>query len=140
MAQGVIDYSGKGNYSVGDLLEIVQKLRKECPWDREQTHLSIRSNMLEEASEAVEAIDLNDDALLCEELGDVLLQVVFHATLATERGAFSFADITNAVCNKLIVRHPHVFAGLEVNGIEEVLANWEAIKRQTKAEVANREE
>ena len=117
-----------------DLLRIMEILRGEngCPWDREQTHASIRGNFIEETYEAVEAIDKEDPVLLREELGDVLLQVVFHARMEEEAGSFSFDDVANDICEKLIVRHPHIFSDVQVNGTEEVLSNWEAIKNQVK--------
>ncbi len=117
-----------------DLLEIMKILRGEngCPWDREQTHQSIRGNFIEETYEAVEAIDKNDPVLLREELGDVLLQVVFHARMEEEAGSFNFGDVVNDICEKLIIRHPHIFGDVTVSGTEEVLNNWEAIKNQVK--------
>ncbi len=107
-----------------------------CPWDREQTHQSIRSNLLEETHEALEAIDRQDDHALCEELGDILLQVVFHAQMAGETGSFTFEDVTNGICQKLVLRHPHVFGDVEVSSSTEVLKNWDAIKRRSKGEVS----
>ena len=103
-----------------------------CPWDREQTHESIRGNFIEETYEAVEAIDKKDTALLREELGDVLLQVVFHACMEEEAGSFDFGDVVNDICQKLIVRHPHIFSDVTVKDTEEVLDNWEAIKNRVK--------
>lgn len=103
-----------------------------CPWDREQTHQSVRMNLLEEAYEAAEAIDLSDDVLLREELGDVLLQVIFHAQIALERGVFDIEGVADGVCKKLVERHPHVFSGLEVDGAGQVLVNWDEIKRRSK--------
>ncbi len=129
-----MEFSLKSSYEFDDLVALVALLRSEngCPWDREQTHDSVRMNFLEEAYEAVEAIDLKDDRLLCEELGDVMLQVVFHAQIAEERGAFDVSGISDMVCKKLVERHPHVFAGREVSGTGEVLVNWDEIKRRTK--------
>lgn len=117
-----------------DLLRIMEILRGEngCPWDREQTHESIRGNFIEETYEAVEAIDKQDTALLREELGDVLLQVVFHARMEEETGSFSFGDVVHDICHKLIIRHPHIFADAQVQNTEDVLTNWEAIKNQVK--------
>lgn len=103
-----------------------------CPWDREQTHESIRGNFIEETYEAVEAIDKKDSELLREELGDVLLQVVFHARMEEEAGRFDFNDVVHDICQKLIVRHPHIFADVQVQNTEEVLSNWEAIKNSVK--------
>lgn len=126
----------KERYDIGDLLEILQLLRAEngCPWDREQDHHSIRGNLLEETYEVLEAIDQEDAALLREELGDVLLQVVFHARIEEEIGGFDFHDVCNDICQKLIVRHPHVFGETTVSGTGEVLTNWDKIKQQTKGQ------
>ena len=128
------EYIGKENYDFGDFYDIMKILRAPdgCPWDREQTHTSIRQNMLEEAYEACDAIDHTDDEGLCEELGDLLMQVIFHAQIAEEAGEFTLSDIIGGVCKKLIVRHPHVFGDTSVSGSDEVLTNWEAIKNQTK--------
>lgn len=130
----MVDYQQKKHYSIDDLIEIVKLLRGEggCPWDREQTHTSIRSDLLEETCEVIEAIDLNDPELLREELGDVLLQVVFHCRIEEENGSFVFDDVCDEVCKKLIVRHPHVFGDVSVEGTDEVLKNWDAIKMKTK--------
>lgn len=124
----------KERYTVGDLLEIMALLRAEdgCPWDREQTHESIRSNFIEETYEVIEAIDTADAALLREELGDVLLQVVFHARISEEAGEFTFDDVADEVCRKLVVRHPHIFADVEADTTEKVLTNWDKIKAETK--------
>ena len=124
----------KERYTVGDLLEIMALLRAEdgCPWDREQTHESIRSNFIEETYEVIEAIDTADAALLREELGDVLLQVVFHARISEEAGEFTFDDVADEVCRKLVVRHPHIFAEVEADTTEKVLTNWDKIKAETK--------
>jgi tetrapyrrole methylase family protein/MazG family protein len=103
-----------------------------CPWDREQTHESIRKNFIEETYEVVEAIDNADSALMREELGDVLLQIVFHAKMCEEDGEFVFDDVCNDVCSKLIVRHPHIFGDVEADNSEKVLVNWEKIKQETK--------
>ena len=117
-----------------DLLAIMQTLRAPdgCPWDGEQDHHTIRKNFIEETYEVVEAIDTEDDALLREELGDVLLQVVFHARIAEEAGAFAFADVVNDICAKLVHRHPHVFGTVQADTSEQVLKNWDAIKQQEK--------
>ena len=122
------------SYTVADLLEIMKILRAKdgCPWDKEQTHESIRKNLIEETYEVVEAIDNSDDALMREELGDLLLQVVFHAQIAHDRGAFSFDDVADEICRKLIVRHPHIFADTVAGSSEAVLENWDAIKARTK--------
>jgi tetrapyrrole methylase family protein/MazG family protein len=124
----------KDSYGVEDLLAIMTLLRSPggCPWDREQTHASIRKNFLEECYEAVEAIDTGDTALLREELGDVLLQVVFHAEMEREQGTFDFGGVCDGICKKLILRHPHIFGDVTVRDSKEVLENWDAIKKQEK--------
>lgn len=116
------------------LIETVNILRSEngCKWDREQTHKTLRPNMIEEAYEAVDAIDNNDMKHLKEELGDVLLQVVLHSQIAKEEGSFTIEDVAKEINEKLIRRHPHVFDGLEVNSTQEILDNWEQIKNQEK--------
>lgn len=124
----------KEKYSSEDLIEIMEILRGEdgCPWDREQTHESIRKNFIEETYEVVEAIDNRDRELLCEELGDVLLQVVFHARIAEEDGEFTFDDVVDGICKKLIERHPHIFADVNVENVGDVLKNWDQIKQEKK--------
>ncbi|MBQ5335513.1 MAG: nucleoside triphosphate pyrophosphohydrolase [Oscillospiraceae bacterium] len=121
-------------YGLDELVQIVQVLRSEngCPWDKEQTHKSIRQDLLEECYEAVEAIDMDSVPMLREELGDVLLQVVFHCQIEREQAHFTFDDICDEVCRKLVVRHPHVFGSVQVKNSEEVLKNWDAIKQETK--------
>lgn len=123
-------------YTLEDLVQIIKTLRGEngCPWDKVQTHESLRQDMLEEAYEAVDAIDRSDKENLCEELGDVLLQVVFHAELAAEANAFTLEDVLRGVCEKMIYRHPHVFGTGEVKADtpEQVLVNWEKLKKQEK--------
>ena len=109
------------------VLELMAVLRAECPWDRSQTHASIAPYAIEEAYEVVDAIERGDDAALCSELGDLLLQVVFHARMAEERGVFGFADVCAGLVAKMVRRHPHVFAGGEAGG-------WEAIKAEERAE------
>ncbi len=106
-----------------------------CPWDQEQTHESLRPYLLEEAYEVWEAIANEDDGELCEELGDVLLQVVFHAQIAAEEGRFELDDVAEAVCEKLVRRHPHVFGEVEVEDAQEVVDNWERIKAAEKQKV-----
>lgn len=132
-----MNFSEKPNYNIDDLLEIIRILRGEngCPWDRRQDHHSIRRNVIEEAYEVAEAIDSEDTELLKEELGDLLMQVVFHSQLESESGGFTFNDVCDGVCRKLIVRHPHIFGNEKVNDDPEaVLQNWEAIKRKTKGQ------
>ncbi|MFC4768552.1 nucleoside triphosphate pyrophosphohydrolase [Effusibacillus consociatus] len=118
------------------LVEIVQILRSPegCPWDREQTHQSIRKNVIEEAYEVAEAIDLDDPDALSEELGDLLLQVALHAQIASEEGTFTIHDTIQAINDKLIRRHPHVFGNKDAADAEDALTNWEEIKRQEKRE------
>lgn len=119
-----------------DLIRIMELLRSPegCPWDREQTHKSIRRNMLEEAYEAAEAIDQEDPAHLKEELGDVLLQVVFHARMAQEAGQFTFDDVVDGICKKLVFRHPHVFGAVDAPDPDKALSAWEAQKREEKGQ------
>ncbi|GLC29949.1 nucleoside triphosphate pyrophosphohydrolase [Clostridium omnivorum] len=117
-----------------DLVEIMDTLRGEdgCPWDREQTHETLRRYLVEECYEVVEAIDEQDDDKIIEELGDVLLQVVFHARIGKEEGYFDIYDITEGICNKMIERHPHIFGNAIANTSEQVLSNWEEIKKKEK--------
>lgn len=117
-----------------ELIDVIRVLRGEngCQWDREQTHQSLRPNMLEEAYEAVDAIDSKDMKHLKEELGDVLLQVVLHSQIASEDGAFCIDDVAQGIKEKLIRRHPHVFGDVEVSSTQEILDNWEAIKKEEK--------
>lgn len=125
---------GKEHFSFNDLCMITSLLRGEggCPWDREQTHESIRRCMIEEAYEVVEAIDNRDSELLCEELGDVLFQVVFHAQLEREEGRFDASNVIDGICRKMIHRHPHVFGTSTAYNSEEALSQWEAIKTEEK--------
>ena len=126
----------KKSYDFNDLVEIVRILRAPggCPWDAEQTHESIRRNLLEEAYEVVEAIDENSPDHLKEELGDLLLQVVFHAGIAKDEGQFDLNDVADGECKKLIFRHPHVFGDVPVRSSGEVLVNWEELKRKEKGQ------
>ena len=129
-------YPEKQHYTADDLAAIIAILRDPdngCPWDKVQTHRSIRMNFLEEAYEAVDAIDLDDPELLCEELGDVLLQVVLYSQIAKEAGAFTIDDVIDGISEKMVRRHPHVFGDIEVNSPEEALALWKEIKLQEKA-------
>lgn len=120
----------KGIYTFDDLVLIMELLRSPggCPWDIEQNHHSIRNDLIEETYEVVEAIDRDDPVHLREELGDVLLQVVFHARIEDEVGRFTVYDVANDICEKLIYRHPHVFGQVHVDGSEQVLSNWEKLK------------
>ena len=129
------DFTFRDRYSPEDLRRIVEILRNPdggCPWDIEQTHSSIRKNFIEETYEACDAIDRKDDEALCEELGDVLLQVLLHARMAEERGAFSLDDVADGEAKKLIYRHPHVFSDVTVSGSAEVLSNWDVLKKAEK--------
>ena len=129
-----VDYPIKDKYNIEDLLEIMRILRAPggCPWDAEQNHESIKKNFIEETYEVIEAVNKQDVELLKEELGDVLLQVVFHTIMEEEKNSFVFNDVTDGICKKLIERHPHVFGEVSVSGTEDVLTNWDAIKRNSK--------
>ena len=135
----MVDFQYKESYDVSDLERIVAILRAPggCPWDAEQTHESIRRNFLEEAYEAVEAIDEKSSEHLREELGDVMLQVVLHARMEQEAGRFDLDGVADGICKKLIYRHPHVFGDVSVSGTGEVLSNWEALKRVEKGQETN---
>ncbi|MGM9521310.1 MAG: nucleoside triphosphate pyrophosphohydrolase [Oscillospiraceae bacterium] len=130
----MIDFEYKNSYNVDDLRKIVKLLRGEggCPWDMEQTHESIRRDFLEETYEVIEAIDEKSPEHLKEELGDVLLQVVFHSDIEEDAGSFDLDAVADGVCKKLILRHPHVFGDTKVAGSAEVLSNWDKIKRTEK--------
>ncbi len=131
-----MDFTVKDFYYIDDMRTIMKILRSEngCPWDREQTHKSIRKDFLEEVYEVVEAIDLEDTPLLREELGDVLLQVIFHSCIEEEKNSFNFDDVVNEVCQKLVIRHPHVFGDVVADTSDEVLKNWNNIKQETKCQ------
>jgi tetrapyrrole methylase family protein / MazG family protein len=120
--------------AIDDLLKVMAKLRspKGCPWDREQDHMTLRWHAVEEVYELLDAIESRDDHELEEELGDLLLQVVFHCQLAKERNAFNFDKVARRITEKLIRRHPHVFGTTKVKDVDEVWANWEKIKRAEK--------
>ena len=135
----MVDFEYKQHYTVKDLEEIVRILRAPggCPWDAEQTHESIRRNFLEEAYEAVEALDEGSAEHLREELGDVLLQIVLHARMEEEQGRFDLNGVADGICRKLIYRHPHVFGEVKVSGTGEVLSNWEDLKRKEKGQETN---
>lgn len=130
----IIAEGADGKYTVNQLLFIMKTLRSPggCPWDIEQTHSSIRNDALEEVYEVADAIDNNDDIALCEELGDMLLQVVFHAAIAEEEGAFTFGEVVDGICKKLILRHPHVFGEASVENSSQVLDLWDSIKKEEK--------
>ncbi|SHH76740.1 tetrapyrrole methylase family protein / MazG family protein [Sporobacter termitidis DSM 10068] len=130
----MVNFENKDRYGVEDLRKLISVLRGPggCPWDAEQTHESIRRNFLEEAYEAVEAIDEQDPTHLCEELGDVLMQVMFHADIEADAGRFNLDDVADMTVKKLISRHPHVFGDVAVSGSGDVLANWDVLKRIEK--------
>lgn len=132
----MIDFVRKNSYGLKDLENIVSILRSPggCPWDAEQDHKSLRRALLEESCEVIEAIDEESPAHLQEELGDVLLQVVFHADIERQAGRFDLDAVADGICKKLIFRHPHVFGDVSVHDSEEVLVNWEALKRQEKSQ------
>jgi uncharacterized protein YabN with tetrapyrrole methylase and pyrophosphatase domain len=120
--------------AINDLLKVMAKLRSPegCPWDREQSHHTLRRHAIEEVYELIDAIEAGDDVEMAEELGDLLLQVVFHCQLANERGAFDFEKVARHLVDKLIRRHPHVFGTTKVKDVDEVWANWEKIKHAEK--------
>jgi tetrapyrrole methylase family protein/MazG family protein len=123
-----------GKYSMKDLIDIMATLRGDngCPWDKAQTHESLKPYVLEEAYEVIDAIDRNNKADIIEELGDLLLQIVFHCRLAEERGDYNIEDVITGVCEKMIRRHPHIFGKEKVEDTAQVLRNWEDIKRGEK--------
>jgi MazG family protein len=124
----------KSKSAINDLLRVMAKLRspKGCPWDREQSHMTLRLHAIEEVYELIDAIEAGDDHEMAEELGDLLLQVVFHCQLARERGAFDFEKVCRLLVDKLIRRHPHVFGKLKVKDVNQVWANWDKIKHAEK--------
>jgi len=124
----------KNGPAINDLLRVMAKLRSPigCPWDREQSHMTLRRHAIEEVYELIDAIESRDDHEMAEELGDLLLQVVFHCQLARERKAFDFERVCRMLVEKLIRRHPHVFGKTKVKDVDEVWANWEKIKRAEK--------
>lgn len=130
----VYRWEDKESYNVSDLLNIMAILRGEegCPWDREQSHTSIRNNLLEEAYETADAIDRLDDKDMVEELGDLLLQIVFHCQIAKERDAYDLDMVADGICKKLIYRHPHIFSNVKADTAEEVLNNWDKLKNKEK--------
>ena len=130
----MLDFEFKSRYDINDLLSIMKILRSEegCPWDKVQTHESIRTDLIEECYEVCEGIDRNSPEILREELGDLLMQVVFHAQIETEENHFDFDDVCNDICQKLIYRHPHVFGEVKADTEDEVLKNWDALKKASK--------
>ncbi len=133
---------GEEQHNIESLAELVMILRSEegCPWDREQDHHSIRSELIEETYEVIEAIDTENTDLLREELGDVLFEVFFHIQLEKEKGTFTLDDVVQGVVDKMIYRHPHVFGDVTVSGTGEVLDNWEALKVKEKSRLTLREQ
>ncbi|MGI6029795.1 MAG: nucleoside triphosphate pyrophosphohydrolase [Candidatus Heteroscillospira sp.] len=132
----MVDFVRKECYDIEDFRKIIALLRSPggCPWDREQDHASIRRNLLEEACEVCEAIDEQSVPHLREELGDLMMQVIFHARIEEEKGNFDLNDVADEACKKLILRHPHVFGDVKVSSTGEVLDNWDAIKRVEKSQ------
>ena len=132
----MVDFERKESYDINNLVEIMKLLRAPggCPWDAEQTHESIKKNLIEESYEVIEAINKQDNVLLCEELGDLLMQVIFHSCMEDEKGVFNFNDVCDGICKKLIERHPHVFGETKITGVDDVLTNWDNIKRKTKGQ------
>ncbi len=134
MTEKILNFKNKDKYTVEDISELVEILRSEdgCSWDREQTHKSVRNAMIEETYEFIEGLDADDKELMQEELGDVIFQVFFHARIAEENGRFNINDIADGICKKMVLRHPHVFGDVTVANSEEVLRNWDAIKKNEK--------
>lgn len=132
----MVNFLHKDFYNLQDLVQIVELLRGPggCPWDQEQTHASIRRNLIEEAYEAADAIDTGDLANLKEELGDVLLQVVFHISIEGRLSGLTLDEVADGVCKKLVFRHPHVFGCVQVENTNQVLTNWEALKQEEKGQ------
>lgn len=131
-----VDFTEKESFNFYDLVEIMKFLRAPdgCPWDKVQTHESIRSNFIEETYEVIEAIDNKDSELLKEELGDVLLQVVFHSEMSAEENEFTIDDVINGLCRKLVERHPHVFGDVKADNSEEALNSWDNVKMAKKSQ------
>lgn len=132
----MVNFEYKSAYDMDDFRRIIEVLRSPggCPWDIEQTHESIRRNLLEEAYEVCEAIDQKNPEHLREELGDLLLQIIFHTRIEEEKGAFNLDDVADSSCKKLIFRHPHVFGNVDVSGSEEVIKNWDELKKKEKSQ------
>lgn len=130
----MVDFQTKEKYNFDDLLQIMEILRAPdgCMWDREQDHKSIRRNFIEETYEVCEAIDEDDVDHMKEELGDVLLQVVFHTEMEKEKGNFDIGDVADGICKKLIYRHPHIFGDVKVASSEQILSNWDELKKKEK--------
>ena len=133
----MVDWVSKKSYNIKDLEAIVRLLRGPggCPWDAEQTHASIRREFLEETYETLDALDRDDPAAMCEELGDILMQVAFHAQIEREAGRFTMADVVNGIAQKMVYRHPNVFGGgMSADTSEQVLVNWEVLTRKEKGQ------
>lgn len=132
----MVDFKFKEKYNCNDLIEIIGILRHPggCPWDIEQTHQSIKRDLIEETYEVIEAINKDDKVLLQEELGDLLMQIVFHSGIETDSGNFDFDDVCDGICKKMIIRHPHVFGDVNADTVDKVLVNWDAIKMETKGQ------
>lgn len=130
----MIDFEFKERYDINDLISIIELLRAPggCPWDREQTHQSIKKNFIEETYEVIEAINKQSVDGLREELGDVLMQIALHCQMEKEKGNFNFDDVCNELCEKLVVRHPHVFGDVNAENTDEALKSWDSIKQKTK--------
>lgn len=125
----------RNNYNFDDLCTLVAVLRSEngCPWDREQTNKSIRNCFIDETYEFIEGLDNDDNNLMCEELGDVLFQIIFHADIKSDDKSFDIGNVIDGICKKMILRHPHVFGDVSVSNSGEVLINWENIKNDEKS-------
>lgn len=132
----MVDFEPKEKYDLSDFIKLIAFLRSEkgCPWDREQTHESIKMNLLEEAYELFEALEGSDEDHLIEELGDLLMQVIFHSRIAEEGNRFNIDTVSDIACKKLVHRHPHVFSNVNVNDSDEVLQNWDNIKRRDRGQ------
>lgn len=136
MSDKIKELLAKDSFDINDLADIVVILRSEngCPWDKVQTHKTIKKDFLEEVYEVMEAIDCDSPEMMREELGDVLLQVVFHTVIETENNNFGLNEVITDICKKLIIRHPHVFGNVEADNVETVLKNWDTIKKETKGQ------
>ena len=126
----------KSNFDINDLIVIIEILRSEygCPWDREQTHSSLKNSLIEETYEVIEAINNNSSQDICEELGDLLMLIILNAQIAKEENSFDFSSICDTVSKKMILRHPHVFKNTKVKNSQEVLKNWDDIKKEEKSQ------
>lgn len=129
-----VDFELKDKYNIDDLISIITALRAPdgCPWDRAQTHFSLKKNFIEETYEAIEAINKESVSGLCEELGDVLLQIALHTEIEREKGNFDFNDVCNELCQKLIIRHPHVFGDVKAEDEKQALSSWDKAKAESK--------